>query len=360
MQSWYLINSQSLTSGDESETYNAYKSDAINELLANDIAYTVNVYNYDLSVCDEVRAIVSNKTQDTDLKTLTRNMLFPIGTVIAGNYVEYEDKMWLVTGLVDNNGVYEKAIMSICNYLLTWVNGYGNIVQRWANISSASQYNNGETSQTYYEVRTDQLMIQIPDDDESLMIKTNQRFIIDKRINVFNKTIPQNINVATDFDLSVFRVSRLDSVLYDYQGSGYYQFMAYQDEKHDNDGFYRYGGVGYWICDGDTVDVNVQSITKHIEILSEDDKFIHYLTTYQSVYTAKYFNDNGVEVSGSCTWSLVNCSFSDKVTLTPNNTNSSVSILAKDKSLSGKKITLKASAVGYSDATKEITLRNIS
>ena len=51
------------------------------------------------------------------------------------------------------DGMYEKAVLVLCNYLLTWKNENGDIIQRWVNASSASQYNNGETSNKFYFVR---------------------------------------------------------------------------------------------------------------------------------------------------------------------------------------------------------------
>lgn len=37
----------------------------------------------------------------------------------------------------------------------------------------------------------------------------------------------------------------MDNVIYDYQDSGHSEFMAYQDEQHETDGYYVVDGKGF-------------------------------------------------------------------------------------------------------------------
>ena len=129
---WYLLSTPNdQVSGYESEAFEDFATEGFLESLSSSLADDIEICNYDLSECKKSRAIILNKTQDTKLKSLTRNILLPIGSCVAGNYIKYDDRYWIVVGFVDNNKIYEKAIVVLCNYLLSWVNHEGKIIQRW-------------------------------------------------------------------------------------------------------------------------------------------------------------------------------------------------------------------------------------
>lgn len=242
---WYLMKSPTLLSGYEDEMFDG---SAFLEVLDTEVASDIEIVNYDLSEHTPMKAVVLNNVQDTKLKSLQRNVLLPIGSCKAGMYIKYKNRYWLIIGLVDDNKIYEKAIAIICNYYLTWINDEGEIVQRWVNISSASQYNNGETDSRNFLVRTDQLMILTPDDNECLMLSSGKRFIIDRRCRVYEEHFDDDVVKDTSKSVIVYRLTRADSVLYDYQDGGHYEFLAYQDEQRDTDGYYVIDGQGYWLC----------------------------------------------------------------------------------------------------------------
>ena len=246
---WYLMTGDNLLSGVEDEAFDDFGASSFLEALQTNIASDVELCNYDLSICTPMRAIVQNNTADTKSNTMMRQVLFPIGSSKAGMYVKYKGRYWLIVGLVDDNKVYEKAVVALCNYLISWVNPQGKIVQRWVSASSASQYNNGETSTQYYFVRSDQLMVLTPDDDECLLLNSGQRFIIDRRCSVYEKKYTAAELQSARNPLTVYKITRVDSVLFDYQDSGHSEFMAYQDEQHEADGYYIIDGKGYWLCD---------------------------------------------------------------------------------------------------------------
>ena len=127
MKKWYLINSSTapnMTSGFENEPFIDWKEDAFSESLQTEIASTVILYNYDLSIGKKVRCIVQDNTANTQLKSIERTLLFPIGTVKAGMYVFFENCYWLITGFPGNNKIYEKVTAILCQYKLRWQNEY--------------------------------------------------------------------------------------------------------------------------------------------------------------------------------------------------------------------------------------------
>ena len=147
MQEWYLLSQNTrpnVTGGFENDMFVENKDDAFAESLETDIAVSVILYNSDLSKGKNIRCIVQGNTADTQLKSLERTVLFSIGTVKAGMYVFFENRYWLINGYPGNNGIYEKATMVLCQYLLRWQNSEGKIIERWCNAVSASKYDVGE------------------------------------------------------------------------------------------------------------------------------------------------------------------------------------------------------------------------
>ena len=129
MKEWYLIGRPSMTSGGyENEVFKDYRDDAISDFLDTELASTVTLYNYDLSESKEIRCIVQGNSADTQLKSMERVGLFIRGTVKAGMYIFFENRYWLIIGYPSHNGVYEKAVMQLCQYKLRWQNTIGEII----------------------------------------------------------------------------------------------------------------------------------------------------------------------------------------------------------------------------------------
>lgn len=343
---WYLLNDTHTTlSGLEEINY-----DGFNETLDSELATDVELYNYDLSDRTDIKAIIQERMTDTKLKTLNRHALVPIGTCKAGMYIKYNDIYWLIVGIVDNNGIYEKAVMTFCNYYLTWVNGSGEIIQRWANVSSASQYNNGETTASHYYDRTDQLMVSIPDDDESLMLNTGVRFIVDRRCKVYEKSFKNDITVDTSNPVIVYRLTRSDSVLYDYRTSGYFQFLIYQDEQRDTDGYYVVNGKGYWLCKN--IASESDSAKKSVEIKA--DAFEIYPDGFAERFTAVFSDDSDTESHVSPMWEIVS-DFDDKLVI--DYEEDSILISTNDLKLINKSFELVLKSDGYETVSATIFIR---
>lgn len=318
--------------------------------LESSIGTDVELYNYDLSECTQMRAIVQNVVQDTKLKTQSRQMLVPIGSCKAGMYFKYKNRYWLIVGMVDDNKMYEKAIVTWCNYLITWVNGNGAIIQRWANVSSASQYNNGETYTDHYRTRTDQLMILTPDDDESILLDSGKRFIIDQRCKVYEKNFSTDVTVNTECPVTVYRLTRPDSVLFDYNDSGYHEFMVYQDEQHDGDGYYVIDGKGYWLCDQPTVGESAKPMTGYIEY----DSLEIYDGLEPGEFTAKFVGSNGCEVDVIPVWNI-DCEFKSELDVTY--IGNAILISVDNPKLVNKSFELFLSGNGYASTSVTVMIK---
>lgn len=203
MKEWYLITPNTrpnITGGFENESFVDYKEDGFFEALNTDLAHDVLLYNSDLSKSQELRCIIEGNVNNTLLSSMERNILTSIGTLHAGQYIFFEDRYWLVDGYPGNNSIYEKAHISLCQYKIRWQRSDGSIIERWANFTSASKYDNGRSMNQYIIIPSNNFTILIPEDDDGYTLD-NKRVFIDG--NTHNPT-------------KVFTISRSDDVLYLY------------------------------------------------------------------------------------------------------------------------------------------------
>ena len=206
MQEWYLIGnktSPNMIGGYENDGFLDCKDDAFYETLQTDLADTVIVYNYDLSESREIRGIVEGNTADTQLKSMERSILVPIGTLHSGDYVFFEDEYWIVDGRPGNNKIYEKATLKECQYKLRWQKSDGTIIERFANLTSSSKYDVGENGNNTIILSSNNYLIIMPNDKDSMTIE-GKRVFID----------------LSDVPEKVFKITRNDDVLFNHHSHG--------------------------------------------------------------------------------------------------------------------------------------------
>lgn len=346
---WYLLDGSEMTGGFDSGELQNLASNGFVSALNSDAAVNVELCNYDLSVCTPIRAIIQNNTANTKSNTMIRQVLTPIGTCKAGMYIKYKNRYWLIVGLVDDNTMYEKSVVALCNYNIAWLNDSGQIIRRWVSAASASQYNNGETSSEYYRIRTDQLMVLTPDDDECLLLHSGIRLIIDKRCKIYERMFSEDTVVDTTNPVIVYQITRVDSVLFDYQDSGHSEFMAYQDEQHENDGYYVINGEGYWLCD---IPKQQSDSSQAAEIECDCDTL--YPQIDPCIFTARFYDLFGDDVEAEPIWEIES-DVKDKLSI--DYVGNSVIISTNDMSCINHTIKISLHADSFVSATKEIQIR---
>lgn len=200
MKEWYITKSPTSTSGYESSVFNDYSTESFEEALSSYIADDVSLFNHNLTVEQKIKAVIQGNSADTQLKSLERQILCPIGTLRSGMYVYFEGSYWIVNGRPGNNKSYEKATLALCQYLLKWQNAAGEIIERWINVTSASKYDIGEDGNKVIVNSTNTSTILIPNDVESMELDEKRVFIDRKLIN----------------PTKVYKITRNDDVHYDY------------------------------------------------------------------------------------------------------------------------------------------------
>lgn len=120
----------------------------------------------------------------------------------AGDYVEWADSMWLVVSCDWDKEVYTYGKLQQCNYILKWQNANADVIERWSVVLSASKYNNGQLYNNIIVVGSNQLMVYLPTDSETLKLGSNKRVMVD-----FNTDTPK-----------CYDITRVDTVTMSYDG----------------------------------------------------------------------------------------------------------------------------------------------
>ena len=120
----------------------------------------------------------------------------------AGDMVDWVDSKWLIVSADWDKEVYTYGKMQQCNYLLKWQNSAATTVERWSVVLSASKYNNGEKYNNVIVVGSNQLMVYLPLDSETLKLGANKRLMVD-----FNTDNPR-----------CYDITRVDTVTMSYDG----------------------------------------------------------------------------------------------------------------------------------------------
>ena len=281
MKDWYLLTSQTRPNsigGYENEAFEDFKDDAFLEAIQTNIGKTVILYNCNLSERKEIRCIIQANMADTLLKSMERIILTPIGTLRAGMYVFYENVYWLVTGYPGNNGIYEKATLILCQYKLKWQIDNGDIVERWANLTSASKYDIGENGNQTITLSSNNFTILIPEDDVSATLD-QKRVFIDRDTHNPHK---------------VFKITRSDDVLYLYgvDHGGILSFIADKDELNLEVDRPDFGLCNYIAKENDS---NISSDETVISSISGEPELR--ISRYRT-YTVEFIDSNKNIVGG--------------------------------------------------------------
>lgn len=288
-----------ITSGYESDSISEWAQDNFTDVLSTTFSDTVLLCNYDLSDCKQIKCVMQGNSADTHLKSMERIGLFPIGTVKAGMYIYFDKRYWIIDGYPSNNKSYEKATMKLCQYKIKWQNSKGDIVERWCNLTSASRYDDGEVAGTTLVLSSDNITVVMPNDDEVL-------YLGGKRVFIDKKPIPEK----------VYKLTRTDDVLYDYQEhGGIISFIADKtelDTQRDNQEL----GVCDYSSPTPTPDEPITpsgSITA--TIVGDDEIETGFKSTYTATITDE--NDNDVVWSDGYSWNVV-CDYDVDVTIDGN------------------------------------------
>lgn len=197
-KSWYRMSRPLFNSGMEDDEFWAYGQDGFQEQLNSVLGCDVLIY--DKAVYKQpqrVRAIVQQKISDVYNSSMVRQILCNIGILHCGQYVQYNNTLWMVSGYPDNNRIYEKAVLWKCKHTIRFISPLtGKIVEYPVYSTNSTQYGTGVSEKTNVDVGADQHLVYIPYNEETVLLDDDFRFIMDK-----NHVQP-----------TVYRITRVDTV----------------------------------------------------------------------------------------------------------------------------------------------------
>lgn len=174
----------------------------LKEELEYDTSYSPTMYFYDAE--NEKNDRLANfRVYGRKNSSLNGNYMNYLTTydnpVKIGDYIHdaKDDTYWLVYTAFNVNDIEYTGKLIQCNYLLRWQLSDGKIIQRWANIVSASKYDTGENGNSIITLSSNNFTILMGYCDEALELE-------EKRVFIDIRKPPKK----------VFKITRGDDVLY--------------------------------------------------------------------------------------------------------------------------------------------------
>lgn len=163
--------------------------------------------------------LFDRKIKTSYFQTITCETVNESDRFNSGNLLEFDEDNWICTSSFVFHGLYCKGNFIRCNYVLKWQSEDGSIVERPCLVQSAAQYNSGEKGNQTIVLGSDQLMIVLPNDKETVLLDTPQSFFIDR-----NTVHP-----------TAYKVTRNDTVPYSDWDEGCINIIATERATGDKD-----------------------------------------------------------------------------------------------------------------------------
>lgn len=102
--------------------------------------------------------------------------------IVVGDmlYDSNDDEYLLCTESFNVDGIHWKGKFSLCNWILKWQNKYGDILEYPCVDINSTQYNSGEQASAKMTIGSSQHMATLPYDENTIAIKSPQRFFLDR------------------------------------------------------------------------------------------------------------------------------------------------------------------------------------
>ena len=159
----------------------------------------------------------------------------PDQKILAGDYVEWADSMWLVLNADSDDEVYTDGNLRQCQHRIYWQKSDGTIVSRYAFTENASSYSNGETGNNTITLQSNQFMVYLPYDEETAELDNGKRVHMSR----------------SNSKCKPYELTRPDDVTYGFGKKGVLNIIFTQTQYNQgNDKLITLeDGTQAWICD---------------------------------------------------------------------------------------------------------------
>ena len=159
----------------------------------------------------------------------------PDQKILAGDYVEWADSMWLVLNADSDDEVYTDGNLRQCQHCIYWQKSDGTIVSRYAYTENATAYNNGEAGNNTITLQSNQFMVYLPYDEETAELDNGKRVHMSR----------------SNSKCKPYELTRPDDVTYGFGKKGVLNIIFTQTQyNQDKDKLITLeDGTQAWICD---------------------------------------------------------------------------------------------------------------
>lgn len=235
--------------------------------------------------------------------------------IVVGDmlYDSNDDEYLLCTESFNVDGVHWKGKFSLCNWILKWQNKYGDILEYPCVDINSTQYNSGEQASAKMTIGSSQHMATLPYDENTIAIKSPQRFFLDR-----DTETPTSFIVTQNDNTSMF-----------FGKKGLIKITMLECERNNDTDRPDLGICDYF--EKDELKTNNADESKVIKSV------ISYKTTTiksggsKQKFVGTFVNENGEEINGvSTNWEII-CDFADSLIV--NEEGNSLTIGVDDDSL---------------------------
>lgn len=235
--------------------------------------------------------------------------------IVVGDmlYDSNDDEYLLCTESFNVDGVHWKGKFSLCNWMLKWQNKYGDILEYPCVDINSTQYNSGEQASAKMTIGSSQHMATLPYDENTIAIKSPQRFFLDR-----DTETPTSFIVTQNDNTSMF-----------FGKKGLIKITMLECERNNDTDRPDLGICDYF--EKDELKTNNADKNKVIKSV------ISYKTTTiksggsKQKFVGTFVNENGEEINGvSTNWEII-CDFADSLIV--NEEGNSLTIGVDDDSL---------------------------
>lgn len=154
--------------------------------------------------------------------------------ILAGDYVEWANNTWLVYEADSDDELYIDGTLRQCQQNIYWQNANGEMVSRYAWIQNASAYNNGEDADKTMTLKSNQFMVYMPYDDETMLLDNGKRVHMSR----------------SNSKCNAYGLTRPDDITYGYGEKGVLNIIFTQDQTNtEKDKLVTLeDGTQVWIC----------------------------------------------------------------------------------------------------------------
>lgn len=287
----------------------------LRETFADDASLALGIYFWELGLksYDDKESIQVRiyKRSFSNANGVTMKFQTLIDTPIIVGDIVYDsvaDEYLICTESFNIDGIHWQGKFTLCNWILKWQNKDGDILEYPCHDINATQYNSGERFSQQVTIGSSQHLVILPCDDNTVVLNSPQRFFLDK--NIENPTS--------------FIVTQNDNTSYSFGKKGLVRITLMQCENNHATDRFDLGICDY--IDKETIKTdNANDVFVSKSVISYETNVIKSGGDLQ-VFTAKFFDNNGYEITNVIPKWKVICDFEDVLEIEKYNNKISIGV----------------------------------